>query len=209
MWTRPRGSSTGREERLLFLNLKILIIFQVSHHPSTLDLQKVLIPEDVPVKQVHCLLDTSFILLENGSLYSFGLGTDGQLGTGLANFNPIPTKLSLPPMKLIGGSTDTAMAVSEEGQLFIWGQNEYGQLGELIGEPQISLPIPCPFVFDAPVRSAHSTATSCIVSTMAGSVFTWGSMVLGQGPVVTKTDRPMKLSSNFFATGKGDSGRVS
>lgn len=86
-------------------------------------------------------MDTSFVLLENGELYSFGLGTDGQLGNGNEEFQwtPMLVEGDLKGEKIsrISGSTDTLIALSTNGDLFAWGQNEYGQMAVITDEPQV------------------------------------------------------------------------
>lgn len=71
-------------------------------------------------------MDTSFVLLDNGELYSFGLGTDGQLGneTGRENqavWQPTLVEGDIKGVKIsrISGSTDTLVAVSTEGKKFL------------------------------------------------------------------------------------------
>lgn len=75
-------------------------------------------------------MDTSFVLLDNGELYSFGLGTDGQLGNEKgqkeqAIWQPSLVEGDLKGVKIsrISGSTDTLVAVSTEGTLLQTVQN--------------------------------------------------------------------------------------
>lgn len=76
----------------------------------------VLLPKNVPCRQVHCSLDSSFALLENGDLYSWGLSTDGQLGTGCTDIGWKPTKIKIDePLKMVTGAGDTILAVSKTG----------------------------------------------------------------------------------------------
>lgn len=66
---------------------------------------------------MHCLLDSSFVLLENGELYSWGLSTDGQLGNGCSDIEWRPMKVPIDePLKMIGGAGDTLIAVSKTGK---------------------------------------------------------------------------------------------
>uniref|UniRef100_A0A915CXN7 Uncharacterized protein n=1 Tax=Ditylenchus dipsaci TaxID=166011 RepID=A0A915CXN7_9BILA len=94
------------------------------------------------IRSVHCCLDTSFVLLESGELYAFGLGSDGQLGNGNdeIQWEPQLVEGDLKGEKIsrIAGSTDTLIAVSVSGEVFIWGQNEYGQLGCYQMSPRFS-----------------------------------------------------------------------
>lgn len=68
-------------------------------------------------------MDSSFVLLENGEIYSFGLGTDGQLGNGFKEicFTPTLVEGDLKGEKIvkISGSTDTLLAVSSSGNFLL------------------------------------------------------------------------------------------
>lgn len=80
-------------------------------------LQRISLPPDSsPCKQVHCTLDSSFVLTEDGRLYSFGLSTDGQLGTGCADIDFVPRRVPIEePLRMINGSGDTLVAVTKTG----------------------------------------------------------------------------------------------
>jgi len=166
-----------------------------------------------PIKQVHCCLDTSFVLLENGEVYAWGLGTDGQLGNGNKSFQFQPTLVGgdLQGVKVacIGGTTDTVLAASTDGEVFVWGQNEYGQLGVAGGsdEPQLFFPRRVPFRLGR-VTGVAATGSSCIVCNSEGAVYTWGSEVLGFGPLIKRLDRPMQLDTPLFQTASKDDGHV-
>ncbi|KAI6231538.1 hypothetical protein M3Y95_00392400 [Aphelenchoides besseyi] len=161
-------------------------------------------------RQVHCSLDSSFVLTEAGELYAFGLSTDGQLGTGCSDIDWKPRRVPIDEeVKFVGGSSDTMVAVTYSGNLYIWGQVEYEQMAEFSDEVHLRLPTLVDFDFDSqPIRSAATTGTSCIVSTQSGRVFTWGSMFLGSGPTVRKSSRPISLSSNLFSDSSGRNGNV-
>ncbi|VDK65005.1 unnamed protein product [Anisakis simplex] len=169
------------------------------------------LPSDSRLKQVHCTLDSSFVLMESGEIFSFGLGTDGQLGRRVQPFDWHCKRVEgdLEGVKIVSlkGSTDTLMAVSERGELFMWGQNEYSQMKPFSAEMQegfsrhIRLKI-------SPIAYADSTATSCVALTKDGQVYVWGYGVLGQGPNISSTTRPTLLEANLFSGGPGDAGLV-
>ncbi|KAI6192384.1 hypothetical protein M3Y97_00331700 [Aphelenchoides bicaudatus] len=179
-------------------------------HSNKGELPRIQLPTDSKCKQVHCTLDSSFVLLENGDLYSFGLSTDGQLGTGCADIEWTPTKVQLDqPVRLVAGSGDTLVAVTNSGELYVWGQTEYNQMSKFTDEPQLFMPFHARFDFDGQeVRSAAATNTSCIVSTEDGRVYTWGSMFLGSGPLVQESQEPLLLSPNLFSDSRGRSAKV-
>ncbi|KAI1711247.1 regulator of chromosome condensation (RCC1) repeat domain-containing protein [Ditylenchus destructor] len=163
------------------------------------------------VRQVHCCLDTTFILLRSGAIYAFGLGTDGQLGNGNLNFQWEPRLVEgdLKGVKIskIAGNTDTLMAVSTEGDLFMWGQNEYGQLSMISDEPQVYFPRHVPLKLGKLVDVA-ATGSSCLVLNSEGEVYTWGSQILGLGPKIEYLSSPMRLDPPLFACAVGDEGRI-
>ncbi|KAI1710584.1 RCC1-like G exchanging factor-like protein [Ditylenchus destructor] len=163
------------------------------------------------VRQVHCCLDTSFILLRSGAIYAFGLGTDGQLGNGNLNFQWEPRLVEgdLKGVKIskITGNTDTLMAVSTEGDLFMWGQNEYGQLSMISDEPQVYFPRHVPLKLGKLVDVA-ATGSSCLVLNSEGEVYTWGFQILGLGPKIEYLSNPMQLDPPLFACAVGDEGRI-
>lgn len=171
------------------------------------------IPSSSKVQQVHCSFDTSFILLKSGEIFSFGLGTDGQLGRGLMNYDwkclPFGENLNLSSEKItsINGSSDTLMAVSNGGRLFMWGQNEYGQMKAFCNKMQVHEPLEIKLDIGKVIQAA-STATSCIVLSSTGHVYVWGFGILGLGPNVTCIHKPMLIDSNIFRCGLNDNGKV-
>uniref|UniRef100_A0A1I8EES2 Uncharacterized protein n=2 Tax=Wuchereria bancrofti TaxID=6293 RepID=A0A1I8EES2_WUCBA len=173
--------------------------------------QKIMIPSDSKIAQIHCTLDTSFIILDSGEIFSFGLGTDGQLGRGVCNYDwrCLPIEGDLKGMKVaaLKGSTDTLMAVTESGELFMWGQNEYEQMYPFVKDIQSGFPCEIRLSMEK-IIAADSTATSCIALSSNNQVYVWGFGILGMGPNVTSLRRPALLENNLFSGGPNDSGKV-
>uniref|UniRef100_A0A915PZR0 Uncharacterized protein n=1 Tax=Setaria digitata TaxID=48799 RepID=A0A915PZR0_9BILA len=173
--------------------------------------QKITIPSDSKIAQVHCTLDTSFIVLESGEVFSFGLGTDGQLGRGVCNcdWRCLPVEGDLRGMKVatVKGSTDTLMAVTKNDELFMWGQNEYEQMHPFVKDIQSGFPREIRLCMEK-IVAADSTATSCIALSSSGEIYVWGFGILGMGPNVTSLRRPALLESNLFSGGPNDSGKI-
>ena len=48
---------------------------------------------DAKVTQVVCGLDSSYLVMNSGDVYAFGLGADGQLGNGSLVTNHVPQKV--------------------------------------------------------------------------------------------------------------------
>ncbi|MCE9623173.1 MAG: RCC1 repeat-containing protein [Actinomycetia bacterium] len=74
----------------------------------------------------------SLVVKTDGTLWSFGRNTDGQLGT--ASFNgtdtasPVPTQVLSQVIEVVGGGMHT-LAVKTDGTLWAFGSNTFGQLG--------------------------------------------------------------------------------
>lgn len=171
--------------------------------------QEIAVPSDSEIAQIHCTLDTSFIVLNSGEVFSFGLGTDGQLGRGICNCDwrclPVDGDLKGVEVATVKGSTDTLMAVTKNGELFMWGQNEYQQMYPFVKESGF----PREIRFSAEkIAAADSTATSCIALSSSDEVYVWGFGILGMGPNVTSLRRPSLLESNIFSGGPNDPGKV-
>uniref|UniRef100_A0A0M3IU10 Williams-Beuren syndrome chromosomal region 16-like protein n=1 Tax=Ascaris lumbricoides TaxID=6252 RepID=A0A0M3IU10_ASCLU len=179
--------------------------------PSEKRVHTVHVPSDAHIRQVHCTLDTSFVLLDSGEIFSFGLGTDGQLGRGVQSFDwrckLVEGDLKGVKIASIRGSTDTLLAVSESGELFMWGQNEYAQMNPFSEEMQEGFAREIRFALPK-IANADSTATSCVLVTIDGDVFVWGYGILGQGPNISALSCPTILAANLFSGGPGDNGRV-
>jgi alpha-tubulin suppressor-like RCC1 family protein len=87
------------------------------------------------VAEVGTSNSTQYALLTDGSLYAWGLGTQGQLGDGsLANSFSEPVRVRFPAgVKIASIPTDampfdTGLAVDTEGRVWGWGENGGGEL---------------------------------------------------------------------------------
>jgi alpha-tubulin suppressor-like RCC1 family protein len=87
------------------------------------------------VAEVGSSNSTQYALLTDGSLYAWGLGTQGQLGDGRRqNSFGHPVRVRFPPgVKIASIPTDvmpydTALAVDTEGHAWGWGDNSGGEL---------------------------------------------------------------------------------
>lgn len=75
--------------------------------------------------------DHSLALAEDGSVWSFGLNKDSQLGIGSHIDQPVLTQIKgLNNIVEIGGGQQHSIALDRNGKVWAWGSNECGQLGQ-------------------------------------------------------------------------------
>uniref|UniRef100_A0A7E4V679 Williams-Beuren syndrome chromosomal region 16 protein n=1 Tax=Panagrellus redivivus TaxID=6233 RepID=A0A7E4V679_PANRE len=183
----------------------------VTHDAGHTKLPEVALPDGAVPKKVHCSLDSSFVLLEDGRVFSFGLGADGQLGNGSVEKQFVPKQVAgdVEKEKIveIGGSGDTLLAASANGELFAWGLSEYGQFKVVTDAIQVDHPRHLPFQLGK-VKTVAATGSSCIVSNTDGLVYSWGAQILGFGPQVTSLPKPMLLDPPLFGTATNDDSTI-
>lgn len=82
------------------------------------------------IKNIACGQNFSFLLFENGKLYSSGNNSSGQLGNGSLNHSFEFRCVEIPEnVKIIScGSTHVGI-LTDSNQLYMWGSNKYGELG--------------------------------------------------------------------------------
>jgi len=73
----------------------------------------------------------SLVLIDDGSIFSFGLNLSGQCGIGNTQEKVLlPTKVkAVRPFRQVSCGGEFSMAVDTRGALHSWGSPEYGQLG--------------------------------------------------------------------------------
>jgi alpha-tubulin suppressor-like RCC1 family protein len=74
----------------------------------------------------------SLVILSDGSIYAWGVGSSGQLGTGKVESESSPVQI-FPPSgvtyAVVAAGGETSYAVSTDGVVYGWGSNNAGQLG--------------------------------------------------------------------------------
>jgi len=128
-------------------------------------------------------LDHSLALSEDGRVWTWGFGGNGQLGHGDCNHSTIPREIEmlrgLNVIQVSGGWSHSA-AVTQEGELWVWGGGENGQLG--LGSHALSdvggyVCSPTLLEIGDPVQvtqiSLGRVHSACVTSD--GALYTWGS----------------------------------
>ncbi|ONK74270.1 uncharacterized protein A4U43_C03F4530 [Asparagus officinalis] len=122
-------------------------------------------------------------------VFSWGSGTNYQLGTGNAHIQKLPCKLdSLQDsyIKIIAASKFHSAAVSSRGELYTWGFGRGGRLGHPdfdIHSGQAAVITPREVTVGLGSRRVKAIAAAkhhTVIATESGEVFTWGSNREGQ-----------------------------
>lgn len=74
----------------------------------------------------------TLVMLSDGSVYAWGAGASGQLGTGTLVYKSSPVKISPPAgvtYQSLAASGVTSFAISTTGDVYGWGGNQAGELG--------------------------------------------------------------------------------
>ncbi|MFZ4895349.1 RCC1 domain-containing protein [Plantibacter sp. Mn2098] len=108
---------------------------------------------ELSVVQVAAGVRHSLILTDDGSVYAFGSGADGQLGTGLFAGSSVPVQVRAGAQAGAGGGSgggtgstagtrmlsgiaqvaagdNVSVAVARDGSVYVWGSGYWGSLGD-------------------------------------------------------------------------------
>lgn len=127
-------------------------------------------------------------LKSDGTLWAWGLNTQGQLGD--TTFTNRATPIQVPDVANVvaiaaGGSH--SVVLKTDGTVWTWGDNEYGQLGD---GTTSNNPIPATVSGLTDVVAIAAGAYHTIALKSDGTVWGWGRNSSGQLGDYTETDRP-------------------
>lgn len=74
----------------------------------------------------------SLVLRSDGTVWSWGKNTNGQLGrpTGADTFSSVASRVpELPKVRAVAAGYDHSLALGEDGTVWSWGANDGGKLG--------------------------------------------------------------------------------
>lgn len=134
------------------------------------------------VVQISCGQQHTLVLLNDGSIYSMGDNTFGQLGIGNSLPTTQPTEISslrgLPITQVVASGWHS-FCVTVSGRVFSWGRNDFGQLG--LGDRE-NRKCPCllKMLRSQAVKFVAAGDHHTAVLTEDGGVFTFGSSDKGQ-----------------------------
>ncbi len=129
-----------------------------------------------PAKAVAAGYQHSLVLLENGDVYSFGYGGNGQLGHGDTGNTTIPTKidaLTEVKIKAISATWVHSLVLSEAGEVYSFGAGGNGRLG-LGDEDNRNTPTKIEALAGVEVKAIAAGGTHSLVLSENGEVYSFG-----------------------------------
>ena len=140
------------------------------------------------IRSLSCGTDYTLALTENGAIYAWGIGSYGNLGTGLICDQWTPALVQIPNVKCcqVAAGTKHSMALATNGAMYSWGHGGHGRLGhgpaceaaltptliQIASEGMKSAPPSFKFVA---VGEAHSASIDLV-----GQVWCWGAGSFGR-----------------------------
>jgi RHS repeat-associated protein len=122
---------------------------------------------------------SSYALTSDGTVWSWGSGVFGTLGTGNTNSSSSPVKVAgLTGVKAISASYYSALALKNDGTVWGWGLNTYGRLGNGTGAT-VNSPVRVSG-FSSPVVAISEGYLHGLALTGDGTVWSWGNNTYGQ-----------------------------
>jgi alpha-tubulin suppressor-like RCC1 family protein len=74
------------------------------------------------------------LMKDSGSVSSYGVGKEGQLGTGLFEnrMHHLTTVPNIPPVQDIAAGYLHSVALTEDGRVYTWGSSQFGQVRTIL-----------------------------------------------------------------------------
>ncbi|XP_062244132.1 probable E3 ubiquitin-protein ligase HERC3 [Platichthys flesus] len=133
------------------------------------------------LKEVACGGQYSMFLLYDGSVYTSGSNSCGQLGHDKpGTFPELVGALDTQKITNVSSGRAHSMAVNEKGQVFAWGAGEGGQLGLGTAEVAVRIPRLVKRLCDHHISQVMCGNQHCIALSRDGQIFTWGQNASGQ-----------------------------
>jgi alpha-tubulin suppressor-like RCC1 family protein len=152
-----------------------------------------LVPGPV-LKAVSAGNSHSLALRTDGSVWAWGLNSDGQLGNGTQTNSNMPLRVAgLPVIQAIAAGRNHSLALGQDGTVWVWGQNSFGQLGDGTTTRRL---VPVAIAIPGGAVAIAGGLNHSLAVAANGSVYAWGSNSYGQLGDETTTTRltPVRIN---------------
>lgn len=152
-------------------------------------------------KQVGAGTDFTCAITHSGGLKCWGLGDQGQLGTGDTADRSRPADVAglTTGIQAISAGNGFACALTAGGGVKCWGRNDLGQLGIGNTTPQ-NTPVDVSGLTSGVTKISTRFDHTCALTT-GGGVKCWGSNAQGQLGTGDTTDRPFPITASNLTSG--------
>ena len=134
-------------------------------------------------------------LRTDGTVWTWGLNANGQLGLGNTTSSPTPAQVtSLSGITAVAAGSTHSLALKSDGTVWAWGNNTDGELGDGTTTPQTN-PVQVSGLTNVIAISAGAFHSMALESD--GTVWTWGlntSNQLGDG-TTTQRNTPVQVTT--------------
>lgn len=120
----------------------------------------------------------SLALMADGTVWSWGLNANGQLGDGTTISRTNAARVQgLTGVVSIAAGADYSVAVRNDGSVWAWGANERGQLGD---GTTVTRKSPMPVARLGQIQTVSARLSHTLAVDRDGAVWTWGETTSGQ-----------------------------
>jgi len=166
--------------------------------------------DNLKIQKILTGYDYSMVLTDTGAIYSWGIGSRGQLGhfdivlkcdspKRVEFFDDLPCTI----VDIACGGWH-ALALTSDGDIYSWGWNESGQLGHCTEKKSIVVGSPYPVDLgsgDNPVIGISAGSRHSAAVLKNGEVYTWGWNKYGQLSIGNNKDKPTPTKVKFDDSG--------
>jgi alpha-tubulin suppressor-like RCC1 family protein len=154
------------------------------------------------IKQISSFSNFAIAVKNDGTVWTWGNNSDGQLGDGTTVSRNKAKQINLTNVKEVAAGGGHALAVKNDGTLWVWGLNNYGQLGD---GTLISKSVPTLITGIVPIMTvAAGENHSVAISSFASQAYGWGLNANGQigdNTLVNKSIPTMVIQGGMGLTG--------
>jgi alpha-tubulin suppressor-like RCC1 family protein len=126
-----------------------------------------------------------FAVGRDGSLWTWGYNSLGQLGDGTTQSSPAPRKVDIPPVVSAAAGGNNGVAVLADGTVRVWGGNDSSTMGNGQNVQFSENPTPVPLAGVTGAASVSAGYGHIIVLLKNGTMRTWGHDGWGQAGIGT------------------------